>query len=168
MMIFLHVSVSNHVHSIHVCEQFIQSTDVFLIFQTFQLQLCCTLTDKTATAVLAHHPDHVLENTPFFKYVIIFQVLTCFSPSFFLSVSRTLHDVAVLAHSRFGQSRFGLSVAQLTPSLLSSLLLHFSNPRLWVSDGILLFVERRRQHADGDAQQQDPTNPNGGISRCLC
>ena len=51
----LHVSVSNFVHSIPGCDQFFFSevTVVFLTFHTFQLQLCCTMTDKTTTAVLA-------------------------------------------------------------------------------------------------------------------
>ena len=36
-----------------------ESTVVFLRFHTFQLQLCCTMTDKTATAALDQDRVHV-------------------------------------------------------------------------------------------------------------
>ena len=50
---FHHVSVSDLVQSIS-CDLLFRSPQfVFLGLHTFQLQLCCTMTDKTATAVLA-------------------------------------------------------------------------------------------------------------------
>ena len=53
-MRFLHVSVSFFFFTVpRVLTVLSESTVVFIRFHTFQLELCCTVTDKAGAAVLA-------------------------------------------------------------------------------------------------------------------